>query len=426
MSNNNTIEFLDSLQRFGWQLSLNNITTLLKEMGNPQNKFKSIHIAGSNGKGSTAAILESILRRSGYKTGLYTSPHLIAINERIKIDGHNISTQKLIYYLRCLEKRILSIGCTYFETLTAIAFQYFADAGVDIAIIEVGLGGRYDATNAIIPLLSIITEISLEHTEYLGTGKIKIAREKGGIIKSGVPCLSQSDCEDVNTALAEIASLQKSKLYRLNEICLIRKKFLTEDYSHLDLDLFGEEFNNLKLNLSGEYQLKNAATAVSASFLMNASGFFRIDKQHIRQGLKVVRWPGRLEKLQEHPKLIVDVAHNAAALQNLMDNVKMLYRFERLLLVIGMLKDKNYFEISKIISSAADYIFVVTPDEPTRALDSAIFANEVAKHSSNYKNCSNLKAGYRTALSFSTPRDLICITGSHYIVGEFLNFYKKA
>lgn len=426
MSDPNTIDFLNGLHRFGWQLSLERITALLNEMGNPHQQFRSVHVAGTNGKGSTAAMLESILRQSGYKTGLYTSPHLVDVGERIKIDGHPIPTEKLSYYIRRFKHRILSTHSTYFETLTAVAFQYFADENVEIAVIEVGLGGRYDATNVIMPLLSIITEIGLEHTEYLGTDKIKIAREKGGIIKPGIVCLSQNDCEEVNNTLAEIAREKESKLYTLNEICTVRAKTVTEEYSEFDVSVFGHNVNHLKLNLIGRHQLKNALTAVTAAFLLNKGDFLKIDEKHLRSGLEQVRWPGRLEKLQDTPKLIIDVAHNTPALQNLMDNLNTLFQFDRLLLVIGLLKDKNFSEISKIIASAADYIFVVVPDEPERALDSSIFSKEIAKYSSTYENCYHLEAGYQAAISFANANDLICITGSHYIVGEFLNFYKKA
>jgi len=184
MNEIDTLEFLNNLQKFGWRLGLDNILKLLHGMGNPQTEFKSIHIAGTNGKGSTAALLESIYRHAGYKTGLFTSPHLLSINERIQINALPIPMEKLVSYVDKFKDDIERISCTYFEALTALAFRYFADSGIDVALVEVGLGGRLDATNVISPVLSIITQIDLDHTEHLGKTLTEIATEKAHIIKA--------------------------------------------------------------------------------------------------------------------------------------------------------------------------------------------------------------------------------------------------
>lgn len=422
MNETDTLEFLNNLQRFGWRLGLDKILKLLHEMGNPQTKFKSIHIAGTNGKGSTAALLESIYRHAGYKTGLFTSPHLLAINERIQINAVPIPMEKLISGVDKLKDDIERIRCTYFEALTALAFRYFADSGIDVALVEVGLGGRLDATNVILPVLSIITQIDLDHTEHLGKTLTEIANEKAHIIKTNIPCLWQSQNPEVSAVISKYASEQNSEPRTLDEMCSVQTNRCTEDFSEFNLIFADDKFEDLKLQLPGSYQINNAALAVAATKILYEK--FDLTKEDVYRGLRNVKWPGRLQKLKDRPKIIVDVAHNTAAVKAIMKDLKRIYQFERLIVLIGLLNDKNFREISNIIASAAESVFVVTPDSE-RALDGRLLCEELLKDSVQAVYCPNTETGFQKAISSANENDLICILGSHSVVGELLHFYKK-
>lgn len=421
---NDTLEFLRSLQRYGWKLGLKNISALLEEMGNPHLKFKSVHIAGTNGKGSTAAILESVFRQAGYKTGLYTSPHLLDVAERIKVSGLPIPWEKLKLYLNHFGDTIQRFECTYFETLTALAFRHFSDSSIDVAFVEVGLGGRFDATNVLQPELCIITEIDLDHTDYLGTTTESIAKEKAGIIKTQIPCLSGSENVKVQEILSDISQSRKATFYDLKYLCTIHRKKVTEEFSIFDLIFSDESYYNLKLNLAGKHQIKNSALAIAAIRILSQNNF-NIKREDIYAGLQGACWPGRLQKLQNDPKIVLDVAHNPAAMRKLTSALKSIYHYERLIFLIGFLKDKNYKAMVKSLSSVADYIFIVAPSTD-RALDGQQLAQAMSQFSSNFQACSNMKEAIQNVLSFATREDLICVTGSHYTVGEFLKFYKKS
>jgi dihydrofolate synthase/folylpolyglutamate synthase len=421
---NDTLQFLNGLQQFGWRLGLDNITALLDGMGNPHLRLKSVHIAGTNGKGSTAAILESIYRAAGYKTGLYTSPHLVEVAERIKISGEQISTARLSDYLKSHRHLIEKSGCTYFEVLTAVAFQYFADEAVDLALIEVGLGGRFDATNVIVPELSIITEIDLDHTDHLGRTLRQIAGEKAGIIKPLTSCLSGSNKKIVNSLLRAKCVENDSPLYLLNEMVQIVATRLDEYDSEFDVILPEKTLEGLNVSLAGEHQIKNAALAVAAAELLKRQ-MTVISETDIRQGLRNVHWPARLQTLSESPKIIVDVAHNPAGFRKLLSSIKRIYKYKRLLMVIGLLRDKDFRTIAELVGRAADVIVVTTPGSD-RALPAPQLADEIMRYSRSFEVRPEIAHAFEHAIAIARDDDLICITGSHYVVGEFLKFHKKA
>jgi len=422
MNETDSLKFLNNLQRFGWRFGLDNILRLLHGLGNPQTEFSSIHIAGTNGKGSTAAILESIYRHAGYKTGLFTSPHLVNINERIQINASPIPMGILISYVSKFREDIEEIGCTYFEVLTALAFRYFADSDIDVALVEVGLGGRLDATNIISPVLSVITQIDLDHTEHLGKTLTEIGTEKAQIIKSKVPCLSQSGNPEVSAVISRHASERNSQFYTLREMCSVQTNRCSEDFSEFSLTFADEKFEDLKLELPGRYQINNAALAVAATKILVEQ--FSLQKEVIYSGLRNVKWPGRLQKLQDGPKVVVDVAHNTAAVKAVIEDLKSIYQFDRLIVLAGLLDDKNFPEISKIIASAAETIFVVTPTSE-RALDGKCLCEEFLRYSVQAVNCPDTETGFQKSINYANETDLICVLGSHYVVGELLHFYKK-
>ncbi len=413
----------------GWQLGLERVSKLLFEMGKPHLRFKSVLIAGTNGKGSTAAMIDSICRQAGYKTGLYTSPHLVHVTERIRVNGVQISLEKLTSYIQQIREKVEEIGCTYFEVLTAIAFQCFADSAVDLAILEVGLGGRFDATNVVNPVLSIITEIDLDHTEYLGSTKAKIAQEKGGIIKPNSHCLAAFGTNVVRRVFKEIADNRGAFHYQLQDLCSVQVQRLTPTDSEFSLQFRTQRFRDLRLGLAGGHQVRNATLAVAACKILSEQGL-EIDSKHIYTGLESINWPGRLELFQTNPRLVLDVAHNVGAIRKLVQALKSIYGYDRLFFVLGLLRDKNFQAVSKIVAEAGDWVYVVSPSSE-RALSAKILGEELAKHSVNFVVCENIEDGIQRVKDNAGRDDLICVTGSHYLVGEFLslqkeNFYKNS
>ncbi|MFQ5707914.1 MAG: bifunctional folylpolyglutamate synthase/dihydrofolate synthase [bacterium] len=423
MYENETVQFLNRLRRFGWRLGLANITELLRALGNPHHSFPSVHIAGTNGKGSTAALLESILREAGYKTGLYTSPHLLDLTERIKINQEAIPWEVLHDYLRTIKRKIQLLECTYFETLTAIAFKYFADCKIDMAVVEVGLGGRLDATNVLQPELVIITGIDFDHKAYLGPSLNSIAREKGGIIKSGKPCLVCAENLEARTALVQIARERNAEFHDLKDLCTFTPIELTEEFTEFDLTFQDDSLPNLKLALIGRQQVSNAALAVAATRMLQARKYL-INRSCVYSGLQKASLNGRLQVLQRHPKILLDVAHNPAAVRHLVSALKTIFAVERLLFIVGVLDDKDFEGMLAVIEPIANTIFCVTPSSD-RALPAPQLLEGRGTHSGKYRSGHGIENATRKALQQCEVNDLLCVTGSHYTVGDFLKYYYR-
>jgi len=367
-------DWLYSLQGRGSVLGLERVKELLSKLNNPQSNLKCIHVAGTNGKGSTCAILSSILKEADYKVGMYTSPHLKRFTERIQINGEEITQPELN---RLIEKiKPLVTDQTFFEVTTAIAFQYFKEQDVDFAILEVGLGGRLDATNVITPLISIITHISLEHTHILGKTIEEIAKEKAGIIKENIPVITLAK----NKTIKEIAKQKHS-------------------------EIFIPKIPKLNLNLKGEFQLENASLAIKAAELLN------INSESIKKGLESVKWPGRLEFLEKN--VLVDCAHNPEGIAALKKEIKKL-NYEKIITVTGILKDKDKKTMITQLSEFSDYIIFTKPNTE-RAEEP-----EELKKLTNTRNeiIIDVKKALKKAKKLANPDDLILITGSIYIVGE--------
>src|SRR3989338_5320207 len=339
MPRQNILGYMYSLERFGMKLGLDVITDLLQHLGNPHLQFKSIHVAGTNGKGSTCSFLASILQEAGYKTALYTSPHLVKFNERIKVNGNDISDQ----YLASLAKKIKKtaeqhkIELTFFEFTTALAFLYFARQKVDIVVVETGMGGRLDATNVLHPLLSVITNISFDHQKHLGDTLEKIAVEKAGIIKKeGMVVTAEK-----NPAVLEV----------FRKEC--RKKnaqlFVSEgDFKIVQRDIFHQafEFHGLRYDIQmlGEHQIPNALLAILAVELLKEKGI-ACSSRSIQQGLQKTRWAGRLQFIRKN--VLLDCAHNIAGMEMLQKFVQNLPR--RKVLVLGIAEDKEIVEMCQLI-----------------------------------------------------------------------------
>lgn len=363
-------EYLSSLEKFGINLGLERIRFLLEKLDNPHLKFQSIHIAGTNGKGSTAAMIASILREAGYKVGLYTSPHLFDYTERIKVNGEDISRKEFNLGLKGIRKKAkgLTTPPTVFEVLTAVAFWYFAKRKVDYAVIEVGMGGRLDATNVIAPLVSVITNIELEHTKILGKTLAKIAAEKAAIIKPGVPVVTAEWKREPLRVIREVAEKQGSLLIQVS-----RKQKVKSRKSKIE---------NRKSNLLGPHQAINSACAVVAIRLAGIP----VSRGAISRGLRKVKWPARLQIISKKPLIIVDGAHNPAGSRTLAAALRSLYPKQRFTIIFGCQNDKDYLKMLKELKPVTDKLiitrsshsasrpptFLLTHSDPSSRISSAL------------------------------------------------------
>ncbi len=418
-----TLRYLYDLQFFGMKLGLENISVLLKSLNNPERSYPTIHIAGTNGKGSTSAMLESIFRAAGYRTGLYTSPHLFHFGERIRVEGRVIPEKDIVRLTQKMKPQIDDLKCTFFEATTAMAFEYFREQKIDIGIIETGLGGRLDATNVLTPLVSIITNIGLEHTEYLGNTIPAIAYEKAGIIKPQVPCVIGPVTADAKEVFDRMARERKSPIYFLDAISRATPVELLIDGSIMDLELKWDDrslrLNKLKIALAGSHQLSNASLAAAAAVIQK---HFGISEFQVRQGMAEVRWPARLEILRREPFILCDAAHNPDGLRTLMTFVSEVCkpRFDKIYLVIGMLSDKNYREAAQIVSPHFDRIFTVTPNSE-RALKADELADVFMEFHAQAEAVVSVGQAVENTATKMSSRDLMVVTGSHFVLSELQN-----
>ncbi|MER3523055.1 MAG: dihydrofolate synthase [Ignavibacteria bacterium] len=430
LSYNTTLRFLYGLQRRGMKFGLRNIRRLLASVGNPERRFLSIHVGGTNGKGSTSAFLASVFTEAGYKTGLYTSPHLVRFTERIRIDGKEMPEERLVEYVRALRPMVEQTRATFFEATTCVAFQYFADEKVDIAIVEVGLGGRLDSTNVIVPLLSVITNVSLEHTEYLGDTVEKIAREKGGIIKPHAPCVTASRDDGVVRTLQQIARRRHAPLYQVERrgaTCVLREKKGT---LHVAFTARRLHADNVTLGLAGRYQVVNAATAFAALDVLIADAKFvrrfpLVNVEGVRKGFERVLantgLRGRLERVGKN--FLLDVAHNADGMRTLVETLPA-RSSKNMIAVFGVLTDKDYASMCRLLGARVRHVVTVRA-HTSRALPATTLAREFARCGYRATPARNVQHGLMIARKLAAPGDTILVTGSHYVVGEALTLIEQ-
>jgi dihydrofolate synthase/folylpolyglutamate synthase len=407
------------------KFGLQGARTLLDYIGHPERKFPSIHIAGTNGKGSTASMIASIFTAAGYKTGLYTSPHLVRFNERIRINGIQIPSQEVAKLVSIIQSEVKRNNNTFFEAVTAIAFKYFADSAVDIAIVETGLGGRLDATNVLKPIVSVITTIGFEHTQILGTSLEKIASEKGGIIKKGVPCITGIIPRRADQVLTDISRKRKSLLYRIHRKNIhFRNSSL--DGLIVDFKMSNDSIKNVHISLAGEHQGVNALLAINAIELAIRYNKFTISKDAIRKGLKrVQRYSGiqaRLSIIKRNPIVIIDVAHNQDAMDKLCASLRRLH-IGKMHIVLGLMKDKAYKEIISILQRITKTAFIVKA-----RTDRSRETDELVKEFLRYKiptvSFNSVVKGVESVLELHDNVPVL-ITGSHFVVGEAMASLKK-
>jgi dihydrofolate synthase / folylpolyglutamate synthase len=411
MTYRETLEYLSGLSPLGIRFGLDPIRSLLGRLNDPQKSFPSVLIAGTNGKGSVAAMTASILSTAGFRTGLYTSPDLIDVRERIRVDDRMISRQEMAACAEDVQSRIQD-EVSYFEFLTAMAFLHYRRRKVDIAILEVGMGGRLDATNVVIPLVSVITNISLEHREYLGNTLEEITREKGGIIKEGGICLTAVRQKQVIETLDAICRERGARLYRFGkEIRTTIHRDGTFSYRGV-----GKSHERLRCPLAGKHQISNAALALAAVEMIGDAGF-RMEEAVVIEGLRQTHWEGRLEILQRLPLLLVDGAHNPAGVATLCRALQNDFPRRRLILIFGVLGDKDYRMMARRLFPLADRVILTRPHNE-RALSPEDLRSAAGRFHKNIEVVENPGDALRYSLSLAGKEDLVCAAGSLYLVGE--------
>jgi dihydrofolate synthase/folylpolyglutamate synthase len=411
------IEYLYNLQKYGIKFGLSKTSNLMKAFGNPHKGRKYIHIAGTNGKGSVATFVASILKQAGLKVGLYSSPHLVRFTERFRINDEQISREKAAGLIDELKGAIVSDSPpTFFEATTAMAFLYFARENTDIAIMEVGMGGRLDATNLITPLVSVITNISMEHQFFLGSRLLDIAGEKGGIIKEGVDLVTGATQSSVINLFKSICRGKKTPMWRVGKDISYRTTKSGFHYKGIK-----HRFNRLQLGLKGRFQPRNAALALAVVELLENQGF-SITPGDIREGLKNSAWPGRMQVVAEEPMILLDGAHNPAAIRALAGSIKTGIDYRRLILIIGIMKDKEIGKLLRGIVPIADYVIYTRPVY-SRAAAPEILMTKAAPLKRPGEVEPLLTKAIEKAIDMADPEDLIVICGSLFTVGEALTYF---
>ena len=413
------------------KFNLENIAALMERLGRPDRAYPIVHIAGTNGKGSTAAFLEAILRDAGFRTGLNTSPHLERINERIRINGEEISDQIFAETFTRVQEAIeellasgrLRAHPTYFECATALAFEVFARERVEFAVVEVGLGGRLDATNIVRPQVSVITRIDFDHENYLGHSLEEIATEKAGIVKAGVPVVTAPQLPEVREVLRGKARELDATIVdtgadfdlakEIGEACCARA---------LARERATGQTVRLAPGLPGRFQLENALNAVATGRLLQARGY-RITNHNIEQGIRSAEWPGRLERLQAGPDVYLDGAHNPGAARELAQFLEENFARRRVYLIFGAMRDKSVDEVTGILFPLASEVIFTQPGTP-RAVSANQLADLAGHHAARYTVIRDAEEALESALAKARSDDAVFVTGSLYLVGQLRHAWK--
>jgi len=409
-----SLSYLYGLQKHGIKFGLNCTEKILERLGNPHRRLRCIHIAGTNGKGSVGAMLSSILIRHGFRVGLYTSPHLVRFTERFRIDDREVATERILEVF----ERIRAVlddrqPPTFFEVVTAMVFLYFAEEEVDWAVIEVGMGGRLDATNVIAPQVSVITNISYDHQEYLGNTLAAIAREKAGIIKDGIPLVTGARQPLAQGILKATCFRHRAPIYFLGTDFRVRRQ-VDGSFQYKGLRL---ALKSLRINLLGKHQLGNAALALATLEVLEKEKALLVNPAGVRDGLLQVNWPARLERLQENPLIVLDGAHNPPGAECLRHALKECFTYRRLHLVMGIMEDKDIRGIFRRLLPLAETAIFTQP-RYVRAASAETLRRLARPYIQKYYVIPDPVAAIEQAKLLAAPDDLICITGSLYFAGE--------
>lgn len=413
-----SLSWLYDRQKYGWKLGLDNVRALMQDLNNPQDRFASIHVAGTNGKGSVASMLALMLQAAGYKTGLYTSPHLCSVLERVRMNGNMMSEQEFLHYAKRVKAVAEKRQNTFFETLTAMAFDWFAEQQADIVVVETGLGGRLDATNVIRPEISIITSISSDHTQYLGKSLREIAMEKAGIIKSGTPCLVGKNPE--NEVFIEKSRELDAPLFSLYDICRILIHDLAVRKTEFRIETRHCQ-SRISMATTGAVHVDNAAMAISALDILSDKRW-HVTSESICRGLNGFSRPGCFEVIQRDPTVIMDTAHNKASIENLAGLFRQFFPNRKVTFVLGLSADKDAKSILDGIIDITNYIQPVAADNP-RAMSAVDLEKVIAAKNIRCLPGKTVARGIREVIN-KCENGLICITGSHFIYKEAVDAIK--
>ena len=415
------LERIYALGRFGIKLELDTILNILSFLNDPHKQYNIVHVAGTNGKGSTATAIACILNAAGFKTGVYTSPHLVRFNERICVDGRQISDEDVVSAYEAVNAGDTGPRqATFFEIATAMAFHHFAKEKVEWAVIETGMGGRFDATNIVTPEVSVITNLSIEHTDYLGHTIKDLAREKGGIIKPGIPVVTAVSQPSGLKVLKKTAKEKNTDLYCFKKDFSIRKMPGLPVFNYQGIH---QEFRHVKKTLPGDHQRENLSLALAACELIfdrkkGTDPRYDLTPQLVHKGLGKVRWPGRLEKIMDAPLVILDGAHNLKASALLAKYLNDTLEDRKLTFVIGILDDKPYEAMLANLLPRADRVIVTQP-KINRSLTPEALVTAVQKiFTGPVEVIKDVKQAVTHAISTTCKEDAVCIAGSLYVAGE--------
>ncbi len=425
------LDWFEYLKTYGSKPGLQTVRQLLKQLDDPQTHFQSIHVTGTNGKGSTTAMAASILQAAGYKTGMFTSPHLSGITESIQINRDSIPLQTMENILGTIRAQIetmLSQGIrhpTEFEVLVALAFTYFASEKIDVAVIEVGMGGRDDATNVINSMASIVTNISLEHTQWLGDTEEKIAEIKAGILKKDTELITAVTQPSILTLLQNIAAKKQSRLTHIGTDITITPETSSLEGQTFTVKTPTQTLTHLSTPLLGPHQRRNAACAIAAAEAAQRNGF-KITPEAIYKGLYTVDWPGRFEVIEKNPLIILDGAKDAQAIKALIETVKEHLPEKRIITIVGISSDKNHQSMIQSLAEITDR-FILTEHRVKNRTAKASDLEKIAETTGRpVKSITPVKEAIEYAKKDANPEDVILITGSVFLIGEAREYWHKA
>lgn len=425
MNYEEAMNFIQNTNKFGSVLGLDNIRELLERLGNPQDQLRVVHIAGTNGKGSTLAFLAGIFRESGYRAGRYVSPASFSYEERFRINEENISKKDLCFYMEKIKnvaEEMVKDGLshpTMFEIETALSFLYFLDKKVDVVLLETGMGGRLDATNVVKkPIATVIASIGMDHMQFLGDTLEKIASEKAGIIKEGCPVISYDNTKEVNEVIKNKAKQMHAKVTFVNSagIRVLQESLNGESFSYRSSD--GRWYEKIEIPLLGRHQINNAALALET--LNVIKNYYCISDFQTEDGMRKTIWRGRIEILEREPMVICDGAHNPDGAKSLLSFLQNNFTNQRLIYIMGVLSDKDYEQMVQILAPAADKIYTVAPDNP-RALSSRELCNCISKYHQNVEERQRLAECLSEVRQKAEKDDVIIICGTLSFQNELIN-----
>ncbi|MDO8427617.1 MAG: folylpolyglutamate synthase/dihydrofolate synthase family protein [Candidatus Diapherotrites archaeon] len=415
--------YLTNLEKYGIQLGLTRIKKALSYLNQPEQKTKFIHIAGTNGKGSTAYLLAGILKNAGYRTGLYISPEIVCFEERIQINGKYISKKEVTKQTEKIKKlnKKFNLKLTQFEFITVLALNYFTQQKCDIVVLETGLGGRMDATNIVQPEASVIMNIGLEHTEILGNTLEKIAKEKAGIIKENSILVTGEKNRKILKLFEKICEKKNTQIYRLGKEFKVNQFNQTWNFQTIHFSNKTTKFKKMKLKMLGLHQCENAGLAIETAIKLKEKGWNQINEKAIRKSLGTIQNPGRLQTIQKKPRIILDCAHNEHGINALVQSMEKLLKRKKIRVIFGVLKDKNVNNMISKIIPLAEKIYCTEP-ENKRALPAQELKKIIQKRNKQIpiEVIQNPKKAIQKALQESSSKDVILICGSCYLISQLI------